>query len=298
MPALSLLMNTTAALASLPTLPYTLCTTSTSCVTIPTKLILDGPVTDFSTYEYQPIPNGMLIGKPAPDNRMYLLSPLGEKYEQVYLKNRMLEVEVDVSEVGCGYNAAFYGVAMNPTAAPGTAYCDAQGTCNEMDFIEANIAVTQIASHSCISSSGTGCDKWGCTVNTRRLDPSTFNIDFTQPFKVTTYFRTNDGTDQGTLSSVEQTYTQNQKTFFAPRMDSGFCGNQGNIYWESTGKLEAMSKAMDEGMTMVFSLWGDGGKTIDMSWLDGGMGTEGCKKVVGGRNRVKFSNIKVAPIHG
>jgi len=68
--------------------------------------------------------------------RVYLLDPTGQDYETLYLLNQELSFDVDVSNLPCGMNGAFYLTAMpadggrnakNPAgAAYGTGYCDAQ----------------------------------------------------------------------------------------------------------------------------------------------------------------------------
>ncbi|KAJ3305426.1 hypothetical protein HDV03_001520 [Kappamyces sp. JEL0829] len=276
---------------SLPTVPYWLCSSLGSCQSIPAKVVLDGPAFDFNqTYGFQTIVNGMVLSVPGPVNRLYLVSPDGSKHEKIMLKNRVLSIDVDVSQVKCGYNAAFYFSNMNLSAPIGKHYCDAQGTCNEMDVMEANVAASQLASHSCVDASGKTCDHFGCVASTRRSQPSA--VDLTKPFTLTTVFRTSNGKDSGTLSRVEQGYSQGGTTRWMAPLDESYCAAAGNPYWETTGKLAAMSRALDEGMTMVFSLWGDG--TDSMSWLDGGLGNPDCKKAAAGTNQVVFSNIRIS----
>jgi len=68
--------------------------------------------------------------------RVYLLDESGQNYETLYLLNQELTFEVDVSNLPCGMNGAFYLTSMpadggrnakNPAGATyGTGYCDAQ----------------------------------------------------------------------------------------------------------------------------------------------------------------------------
>jgi len=134
--------------------------------------------------------------------------------------------------------------ATNPGAAYGSGYCDAQcpkltwfnGTvnngnlgacCNEMDIWEANGRATGFTPHPCDVVSIEGCDsaescgfngvcdQWGCGFNPYALGQrsyygpgSSYVIDTTKKFTVSTRFITDDGTTSGTLIDVQRSYMQ------------------------------------------------------------------------------------------
>ncbi|KAI5867237.1 glycoside hydrolase family 7 protein [Durotheca rogersii] len=144
--------------------------------------------------------------------RVYLLDKEGDNYEVLYIKNKEISFDVDVSKLVCGMNGALYLAEMNSTGARsalnpagaryGTGYCDAQcpklpfingvanldskgACCNEMDLWEANAVASAFTAHVC-SQPGvyacTGgecgsigvCDKSGCAYNTWRMGNTTF----------------------------------------------------------------------------------------------------------------------------
>lgn len=162
-------------------------------------------------------------------------------------------------------------------------YCDGQTTCSEMDIIEANIQAQQFTPHACTKKGGE-CDKGGCPTNIKSSGKGYKSVDFSKPYTVSTTFKTNDGTDKGTLSSIEQVLIQGSNVEKLPPL--GSCGGGGGF--------AAMSESFGRGMTMVFSLWGDGGPT--MNWLDGGSGSPGCKSVNGSQVRTVFSNLMLTHI--
>lgn len=135
-----------------------------------------------------------------------------------------------------------------------------------MDIIEANIAATQYTSHPCTSKYGT-CDHGGCPVNAKNygLGPGYRGIDSTRPYTVTTTFRTDTGTDSGTVTSIEQVLTQGNSTIRLPAINQGYCSGGPDPQYYASGGLPALSTSFKRGMTMVFSLWGGGGNS--MSWL-------------------------------
>ncbi|KAJ3390939.1 hypothetical protein HDU84_006783 [Entophlyctis sp. JEL0112] len=244
-----------------------------------------------------PITGGMTLLSPASvPNRFYVINEEGNGYEQFYLKNKALSIDLDLSQVKCGYNAAFYFSRL-PTNVPiGTGYCDGQNTCNEFDVLESNIAATQQTSHSCTTNStGTYCDPWGCGVNTgsdSNIGPHSSVIDTTLPFTLVTKFYTNNNQASGELVNITQVYQQGSKSYTFPQsITPSYCTSlTWNPYYPKTGGLAAMSDALAKGITMIFSLWGSG----DMSWLDGGNTNPRCAAAANGTNQFTFSNIKIS----
>ncbi|KAI8810012.1 concanavalin A-like lectin/glucanase domain-containing protein [Cladochytrium replicatum] len=278
-------------------LPYKKCDTGSGCQTRSTSIIMDGPRQDYSALQvFQSGSDGLLLT--APLSRSYVVDPSGSKYEMFYLKNRQISIDIDISKVQCGYNAAFYFSSMNKNAAIGTGYCDAQGTnCNEMDNFEGNYGSVASTMHSCSFNTGT-CDPWGCGINSYnnklQIGPG-LTIDTRQKFTLTTKFYTNTGTDSGTLNKIEFVYSQSGRSVTTMQLTEDNC--KSGKYWTVSEGMPALSKALDNGQVMIFSFWGTGGDS--MSWLDGGANANPrCKEVSTGTNRVTFNNIVVDYLNG
>lgn len=81
---------------------------------------------------------------------MYLLDPTGEKYQLFHLLQKEFTFDVDLSQVGCGMNAALYFSEMNVDggaastnaagAKYGTGYCDAQCPTGD-NFIDGQVRI-------------------------------------------------------------------------------------------------------------------------------------------------------------
>ncbi|KAJ3128262.1 hypothetical protein HK098_004837 [Nowakowskiella sp. JEL0407] len=284
--------------------PVDICTNS-GCQTLNTELVEDKYKWNVNSGEfYQFGSKGLLMNKPL--SRVYVSNPQATGHQMFYLKNRQISVDVNVAGVACGYNAAFYFSEMETNVQPGSGYCDAQAAtstkpaCNEMDVLETNIGSNAVTIHSCdkLGGQGTACDPWGCGDNTftnnlmSQVGPGAY-IDTLKTYTIVTAFATNDGTDNGVLSSVTQTYKQDGKSYSLPQMNQNVC--QSGKYWASTGALPGMSKALDKGMTMIMSYWG--GANTDMTWLDGGSGkNQACSRNTG-TGQAFFMNVRVEPIH-
>jgi hypothetical protein len=166
----------------------------------------------------------------------------------------------DLSQVGCGLNAAFYLVSM-PAASAGSNgdyYCDANavgGTaCSEMDLFEANRHAIQITPHRC---SGGSCDGGGCAKNTQSISngfgpASTYTINSLNPFTVKVSFTSSSGTLTGITSVISQTTSGTTKSITLTHGSE--CG---------TNYLSDMGTALAAGMVPVWSFWSG-----DVSWLD------------------------------
>lgn len=192
------------------------------------------------------------------------------------LLGRVLNYTVDLSTVGCACNAAFYSVFMpaydsnnQPDATNcGDYYCDANKVCGvycpEMDIMEANTAAFQVTPHACDSPQGLfypSCDGGGCGLNTRAQSNaygpgSSFQIDTTQPFVVSTAFYMDEQTQQ--LTRVLTTLSQ-------PRRQPVLIDNRDSDC-RQPGYLEQLTHALAAGMVPTLSVWGDSAST--MSWLD------------------------------
>jgi len=194
------------------------------------------------------------------------------------LLGKTLSFNVDLSQVGCACNIALYLIhgpardwSGNPSlgSCPKTPYyCDANRVCGqwcpEVDVMEANSHVFQATPHRCDEPSATGhysnCDRKGCQQSTRSLGENAygpgpqFTIDTRRPFTVQTTFN---GTMHSTVPRFTGLTTRLQQAGNELIMHHSGC---------SKGYLEAMARAMAEGMSMRITYWGDDAKT--MSWLD------------------------------
>ena len=224
-------------------------------------------------------------------SRFYLLES-DTRYQIFKLLGQEFSFDVDVSNVPCSVNGAFYlvemdadgGMAKNSSetagAKYGTGYCDAQCLdgfcCNEMDLWEANSMATALTPHPCAKSGlGGKCDSYGCGYNPYPYDKNYYGpgktVDTNKVITVVTQFHTTDGTPNGDLKEIKRLYIQNGKVLPAPSavsnsMTDAFCHSQQSFV--NNGGLKQMGKALRDGMVLIFCIWDD--KTGDMKWLDAG----------------------------
>jgi len=207
-------------------------------------------------------------------------------FSAVSLLGGCITFTVDISQIGCGLNAAFYLVSM-PGAGSGTNgdyYCDANAvggnpSCSEMDLFEANRHAIQITPHLC---SGSSCDTAGCAKNTKSISKgfgpdSTFTINSLNPFTVAISFsKGSDGkTLTGITSVISQTVSGTKKSITLTHDDSA-CG---------TNYLSGMSTAITNGMVPVWSYWQG-----NVAWLDSSACSSETPEVTG---NFIFSNLIV-----
>jgi len=187
------------------------------------------------------------------------------------LLDKTIAYTVDLSQANCACNAALYLVAMpaiNSSSQPdptkcGDYYCDANKVCGiecpEIDLMEANTRAWQSTPHKC---DGNGpyypsCDGGGCGRNTYRLNPNAYGpgsnyiINTQSPFDASFTF----GSSGGQWNRMTTVLSQNGKNFTITHDDS--CGG---------GYLESLTPALQAGMVVAISYWGDTAST--MSWLD------------------------------
>ncbi|KAK4465483.1 Exoglucanase 1 [Cladorrhinum samala] len=174
--------------------------------------------------------------------------------------------------------------------------------CAEMDIWEANMDATAYTPHVCSvneqtrcegADCGAGddrysslCDKDGCDFNSFRLGNQEFygpekTVDTTKPFTIVTQFVTDDGTDTGTLKSINRFYVQDGKVIPNSQVvvegvdpvnniSDEFCTQQktafgDNNYFGTLGGMAAMGKSLEK-MVLVLSVWDD--HAVSMNWLD------------------------------
>jgi hypothetical protein len=132
------------------------------------------------------------------DNRQYLVEDTtqhtwsGVTYQKLDLLGKTLSVTVDVSNAGCGCNAALYLVAMGDPSSSSSNYCDIQSSsyCLEIDLLEANRKVVQTTLHTQHGTGMGSCNQWGCAVNwgkdshTKYGQGITGGIDSARPFRM------------------------------------------------------------------------------------------------------------------
>jgi len=184
-------------------------------------------------------------------------------FSAVSLLGGCITFTVDISQIGCGLNAAFYLVSM-PGAGSGTNgdyYCDANAvggnpSCSEMDLFEANRHAIQITPHRC--NSAQGCDGNGCAKNTQSITngfgpSSSFTINSLNPFTVKISFTSSSGTLTAITSVISQTTSGTTKTITLTH-DSNACG---------ASYLADMGTALAAGMVPVWSYWSG-----SVAWLD------------------------------
>eukprot|EP00056_Hartaetosiga_gracilis_P022355 m.29777 g.29777 ORF g.29777 m.29777 type:complete len:530 (+) comp9599_c0_seq1:237-1826(+) len=210
-------------------------------------------------------------------NRAYLTpvckdTIVPEAFQGVQLLGGTLAFTVDISEVGCGCNAAFYGVEMpgrNSNGEPDAGscsdyYCDGFGSCGvyceELDVMEANQFAFHSATHSCPTDDGifyASCGASNCYSNTKydnTVGPGPeYTINTNLPFDVRATYNIN---DDNILTSIETVLSQGTNTLTRMQDGSTDCG----------AELNKITDSMVRGVTLTMSFWGDSGSL--MQWLD------------------------------
>jgi len=193
---------------------------------------------------------------------------------QFQLLGRTLSFTVDLSEVGCACNLAFYLIAAPGRGIDGEPnrgnhregappfYCDANKVggqwCPEIDLMEANNHVFQATPHRCepsVEGHYELCDRGGCAQNTRDVEASygpgdNYTIDTRYPFQVHSIFLEDDGVLTGIRTVLQQ---DPRRVVF----EHSECG---------ATYLASLSDAVRAGMSLRITYWGDEAKT--MAWLD------------------------------
>jgi len=214
-------------------------------------------------------------------------------YWQTPLLGNHIAYEVDVSNVGCHCNAAFYFVQLpgydagqNPTPGPGGDwYCDANfvnnNWCPEYDTFEGNRETMNVALHTCdyvAPNYYPHCDGAGCGTNACEG----LNYNYGQGKQINTQgpitishaqIRGGDG-----LMAASNTWFQSGGN----TADYNACNDPNYV--------KNMGYSL-EGIVAAFSLWG--GPDIDMGWLDGCTGCGGTCNL--GGSSVTWKNFALAP---
>ncbi|KAJ3026962.1 hypothetical protein HDV00_011476 [Rhizophlyctis rosea] len=234
------------------------------------------------------IPGGINFALPVA--RGYLVNEKRNDYYWLNLNNKEISWEVDLSGVGCGFNAAGYTAHMKHGVPIGEGYCDGQNFCNEMDLMEANVGSQAYTPHPCTDlkqeSGVSKCDPWGPSDNAYNNHAALYgpgkHIDTTKPFTITTQFA---GT--GISYVARQWLTQGSHVLRMNDVDDQYAHDH-DQFWRNTNasipipaptvcptcdynNIEASYKL---GAALIFSFWGSGGE--GMSWLDGGAKNPNC----------------------
>lgn len=218
-------------------------------------------------------------------------------YAAIRLLGKRLVYTVDVSQAGCGCNAALYLVSMkqNPEASGcDDFYCDANSVCgircDEIDIQEANKFAFHSALHRQDDGGGVAAGLGGWVLDNRfAMTPDEYGpggrcIDTNHPFQVSAGFPTN---HQGRLLGLDMKLSQHGKPCeVSYRMDR----------YEKDPNFEQLSQSLAAGMVVAISYW----EADDMLWLDGpGLGGGLCHrddKQCG--TAPKFSNFAIQDLGG
>jgi hypothetical protein len=228
-------------------------------------------------------------------SRLYLLAPSGSSYQLFKFINKEITYDVNLAQIPCGLNAAFYTVEMAEKgsgvgATYGDGYCDGNyvggRACAEFDIAESNRAATVVTTHACkqlgqFTQTGQ-CYANGCGFNPYRYDKSfygqgaSFQVDTSKTFTVVTQFISTDGTDTGDLKEIRRIYVQGGKVIKNVKATIGggsydsvtdeFCKASGATVDAGTN-LKQLGASFKNGHVLVFALWdsADG-----LAWLDSG----------------------------
>lgn len=194
------------------------------------------------------------------------------QYVGIPLLGKKFIYTTDVSQAGCGCNAALYLVSMKQNSEVSGCedyYCDANSVCgvrcDEIDIQEANKFAWHSALHRYDDGNGLaqGFGGWARDMTSAEYGPGARCIDTNSPFKVEVSFPVGNA---GRLASMDVRLSQQGKPCDVSfRMDS---------YSHDAG-FEHLSQSLAAGMTPVISYW----KASDMLWLDGpGAGGGPCQQ--------------------
>jgi len=192
------------------------------------------------------------------------------EYMKVNWMGKRLSFTVDLSEVGCGCNAALYMVSMSYSYEAGGCsdyYCDAVSVCDmqcaEIDLMEANNRAFHTTLHDGQHpwDPKVGCGGAGYTAageawtgprdwSKEQYGPGADCIDTRKPFEASFDFEVHE--DEWKLKSLNVFLTQDGCQIHASTQRFG------NMF-------DILTHRLNEGMTLVISYWSDPG----MLWLDG-----------------------------
>jgi len=219
------------------------------------------------------------------------------QYLAFNLLGRRMRYTTDMSDLGCGCNAAFYLTNMHQNTQPSECsdfYCDANNVCGqscaEIDIQEGNKFSWHSTLHGKVDHGGMGAGIGGGgrdwsgprDWSTSEYGPGASCIDTSKPFQVEVGFPADVDCQ---LLAMEVTLSQ------AAHSD---CELKLSI--SEYSRMSEMTAALAAGMTPIVSYW----KSGDMLWMDGkgadGLGACETDSPDQCGERAKFSNFSVAPI--
>ena len=193
-------------------------------------------------------------------------------YDKVRLLGKTLRWTADLSQVGCGCNAALYLVSMPQPSEHSSEYCDIMEPqphkCLEIDLLEGNVKALQAALHVQAGEVVDGtCNQYGCCSNWGKDDQNCYfgqgspNVDSRHPFEMEAAF---DEEGRMTIHVIQDGVSR--ELWSTSSAGNGRVG----VPADASAKVK---RALEEGMVLVASLWGCSTDT-DMEWLDGGCDAE------------------------
>jgi hypothetical protein len=221
------------------------------------------------------------------------------QYLALNLLGKRMRYTTDMSDLGCGCNAAFYLTSMHQNSHPSECsdyYCDANNVCGqscaEIDIQEGNRLSWHSTLHGKVDHNGFGKGIGGGGAGwsgPRDWSPSEYGpgascIDTSKPFQVEVEFPADANCN---LLGMEITLSQ------AAHSD---CKLKLPIY--SYHSMHELSQALAAGMTPIVSYW----NSADMLWMDGkgqdGQGPCATDRPDDCGKSTKFSNFSVSAIPG
>jgi len=196
-----------------------------------------------------------------------------ENYVAMKLLGKTLAFTTDLSQLGCGCNAAFYLTNLRQNTNASTCedyYCDANAVCGvrcaEMDIMEANSVAFHATPHTADDGSGVaegyggGGDEWS---GPRQWSPEEYGpeakcINTMLPFQVAASFPVFE--QRGTLAAMVVTLSQG-----SCNLSVAISTYQLNRGGKDVSVMDEVTQALAEGMTPIVSFW----QADDMLWLDG-----------------------------
>ena len=209
------------------------------------------------------------------------------------LAGKTLSVELDLSDVGCGCNAAIYLVSMPQNRRPGECfdfYCDANNvcgnSCTEIDLMEANqvawVSTVHVAddpdgdgfgyghyvtaaAHMFAAEDGADCaygPSGECAIDTRR--PFVARFAFSPSGDAFGFTVTLEQPEAGAGTPSEG--GRRRRASIARPVAYTRKPQKGHAADAAAANAE-LRRALDAGMTLTVSYWGSGPKKA-MSWLD------------------------------
>jgi len=221
------------------------------------------------------------------------------QYLALNLLGKRMRYTTDMSDLGCGCNAAFYLTSMHQNSHPSECsdyYCDANNVCGEscaeIDIQEGNRFSWHSTLHGKADHNGVGKGIGGGGAgwsgprdwSSSEYGPGASCIDTSKPFQVEVGFPA-DADCQ--LVGMEITLSQVARS-----------NCELKLAIDNYREMPELSKALAAGMTPIVSYW----NSADMLWMDG-KGSDGqgpCARDRPGDcgKRTKFSNFSVAAIPG